>query len=85
MYTQDVDIASNPQSNPILTAARVKAKFTQWTERYPLAYEVAEERRTLAKLDQSMLSDIGITADQARAESRRGFWDLKKIKGPVQR
>jgi uncharacterized protein YjiS (DUF1127 family) len=36
----------------------------------------AGQRRDLARLDAAALSDIGITATQARAEAQRPFWDV---------
>lgn len=32
------------------------------------------QRRALAKLDERMLRDIGLTRDQAQAEARKPFW-----------
>lgn len=33
------------------------------------------QRRALAKLDDSSLTDLGLTRAEALAESNRGFWD----------
>ncbi len=34
------------------------------------------QRRALARLDDDALDDLGITREEADAESRRPFWDL---------
>lgn len=36
---------------------------------------VHASRTKLSKLDDSLLSDIGVTRDQANAEAGRAFWD----------
>jgi len=38
-------------------------------------FSIARERRALAKLDADQLSDIGVSASDARAEARRPLWD----------
>ncbi len=40
------------------------------------ALSVYNQRQSLLKMTESELRDIGITADDARAEARRGFWDI---------
>ncbi len=35
-------------------------------------------RRALASLDDTALADIGLTAAEARAESRRALWDMPR-------
>jgi len=44
--------------------------------RLRLAFGVAAQRHSLSRLDDALLSDIGLTRAQAEAEARRGFWDL---------
>ncbi len=39
-------------------------------------FQVAEQRRKLAQLDERALSDIGITRSQAEFEAGRAPWDL---------
>lgn len=39
------------------------------------AIEIARERRALARLDDRMLRDIGLTEEQADREVRRAVWD----------
>ncbi len=39
------------------------------------AQTVARQRRELARLDDRMLRDIGLTRAQAEQETRRRFWD----------
>ncbi len=47
-----------------------------WIGKLFLAIEVARERRELAKLDDALLRDIGVTRDGAHREIRRSFWDV---------
>lgn len=37
-------------------------------------FEVSKQRKHLAKLDDRMLSDIGLSRDQAEAEISKPFW-----------
>ncbi|MDX1742995.1 MAG: DUF1127 domain-containing protein [Ruegeria sp.] len=39
------------------------------------ALALRRQRRTLAKLDDKALDDIGITREQAKAEAARPVWD----------
>ncbi len=39
-------------------------------------WAVHHQRRSLLRLDDRALRDIGLTRDAARAESRRPFWDI---------
>ena len=41
-----------------------------------MAFEVARERRELARLDDTILRDIGLTRDEAMREAKRSFWDI---------
>jgi len=41
-------------------------------------FQVARERRALARLDDRALDDIGLTRQQALAEARRAFWDIDR-------
>lgn len=36
---------------------------------------LSHQRKSLSELDDAMLSDIGLTPDQAQAEASRPFWD----------
>ncbi len=40
---------------------------------------IYSQRRTLARLDDHQLHDIGITREEAQRESARSFWDLPKF------
>ncbi len=40
------------------------------------ALAVRRERRSLLDLDDHLLSDIGLTRDEARQESEREVWDV---------
>ena len=39
-----------------------------------LFYQRRRQRRALLELDRRMLDDIGVSAQQARQESRKPFW-----------
>ena len=39
-------------------------------------FAVLRQRQALAHLDAARLNDIGVTADEARAEADRPFWDV---------
>ncbi|MGP3698764.1 DUF1127 domain-containing protein [Rhodobacter sp. NSM] len=41
-----------------------------------LAVAAHRQRRALAQLDPHLLSDVGLTADEARAEAARPLWDV---------
>jgi uncharacterized protein YjiS (DUF1127 family) len=43
------------------------AVLVEWLERY-------RQRRALARLDDRLLRDIGMTREQARRETRKPFW-----------
>ncbi|WP_162938073.1 DUF1127 domain-containing protein [Kiloniella sp. EL199] len=40
------------------------------------AFEIREERRSLAGLTPQQLEDIGVNQEQVRQESLRAYWDL---------
>jgi uncharacterized protein YjiS (DUF1127 family) len=40
------------------------------------ALSVARQRHDLAQLDERMLSDIGLSADEAQKEANRAPWDV---------
>ncbi|NNE79529.1 MAG: DUF1127 domain-containing protein [Silicimonas sp.] len=44
------------------------ARFSAW-------YSLISQRRTLSKLDDHLLDDIGISREAARKEARRPVWD----------
>ncbi|WP_419905514.1 DUF1127 domain-containing protein [Kiloniella sp.] len=41
-----------------------------------MAFEVREERRTLAGLTGEQLKDIGLIESDVESESKRAYWDL---------
>jgi len=41
-----------------------------------LAFGVWRERRALARLSDTQLSDIGVSRAQAKAEAKRPIWDV---------
>jgi len=48
------------------------ARAGRWLAR---AHERARQRRALARLDDRLLHDVGLTREQACAEAQRPFWD----------
>lgn len=50
-----------------VVALRFAGAVTQWDQ-------LRRTRRALSTLDDHMLRDIGLTAKQARRESKRHFW-----------
>ena len=48
-------------------------RFSVWAR---LLLDVYRQRRQLARLDQRLLTDIGVSKTQAEQESHRAFWDL---------
>jgi len=40
------------------------------------AFSLSAQRANLANMDSTQLTDLGLTRTQARAESRRPFWDV---------
>jgi uncharacterized protein YjiS (DUF1127 family) len=49
---------------------------TQLLARLRLALAARAQRRALARADDRLLDDIGISRDQALAEARRPVWDV---------
>ncbi|MBL3570731.1 DUF1127 domain-containing protein [Rhodovulum sp. BSW8] len=45
-------------------------------KRILLGLSAARQRRQLVELDDRQLRDIGLTAEEARAEARRPAWDV---------
>lgn len=41
-------------------------------------FGLARQRRELGQLDAHLLRDLGISPEDARSESRRGFWDVPR-------
>lgn len=60
----------NSLTRPNLPARRQTGIFTK----IAVALAVYEERRRLAKLPDHLLDDLGLTRQQALAESDRGIW-----------
>jgi uncharacterized protein YjiS (DUF1127 family) len=55
---------------PVVLTARLGV-----LDRLLTLYSIHNERRALAQMDASRLSDIGVSRSAARAESRRAAWD----------
>ncbi|MEL0436278.1 DUF1127 domain-containing protein [Phycobacter sp. K97] len=57
-----------------LPSARARAR-RNLKDRIALAFALNRQRRALSKLDDTALSDIGISRKAADSEARRPFWD----------
>lgn len=58
-------------SGPTFRSLRVSLPLGRWIR-------VSRERRSLMKLNEHQLRDIGIDAATANGEASRPFWDLPK-------
>ena len=47
-----------------------------WWQRIRQMVALATQRRNLARLDDHLLSDIGLTRHQARQEAQKKAWDV---------
>lgn len=56
-----------------VTRHRLISDFTRWVR---VMWRVYRQRAQLGGLDERALKDLGITAEQARAEAMRWPWDL---------
>lgn len=65
----------SPQMHTARLATRHSAPASGFAARLYTAYMVWRQRQHLARLDAARLDDLGITRDEAEAESRRPFWD----------
>lgn len=63
-----------------LAVARVQSRgnFANVAKRLRLAIVAHHQRAQLARLDATMLADIGVTAQQAAAEAARPAWDVPR-------
>lgn len=65
----------HPGSLAPAPVARGTARPSFW-QRITAWSRVARERRRLLDLDEHILKDIGLTAEEAHREASRPFWDL---------
>lgn len=72
--TQSAGIAAAQDRSPDL-ALRLTA-LASWIKQ---AWSVQRQRKALAKMDDRMLADIGLTRAQAHLEANRSFWDLPTV------
>lgn len=63
-----------------MAVARVQSRGTlaDLAKRLRLAVIARRQRAQLARLDATMLADIGVTAAQAQAEVARPSWDVPR-------
>lgn len=63
-----------------LAVARVQSRGTlaDLMARLRLGMTARAQRQQLLTLDAARLADIGLTADQARAEAARPLWDVPR-------
>ena len=61
-----------------LAVANVQSRGTlaDLVAKFDLALTARLQRRQLARMDSARLADLGLTADQARMEAARPFWDV---------
>ena len=64
-----------------LSLSAVRAPSRSAPRSAPIAtfFAVWQERRALAKMDDTRLRDLGISADDAAREAARPIWDLNCI------
>ncbi len=60
----------------ITTSHSAKCKHIRHRTSFLDLLAVYRQRRALSRLDAHALDDLGITADQAKREARRPFWDI---------
>jgi uncharacterized protein YjiS (DUF1127 family) len=56
-------------------AHKARSRKTLWARLFAIL-ATQRQRRALGRLDQAHLRDIGLTYDQAQAESQRKLWDV---------
>ena len=63
-----------------LAVARVQSSgtFADLIARLRLGLTAKHQRKQLLTLDATRLADIGLTAEQARAEAARPLWDVPR-------
>ena len=61
-------------------AARIPARRGGWGELMLRALHAIEGRRLLARMDDRMLADIGVSRSEAQREATRAPWDLEPIR-----
>ncbi|OUS13648.1 hypothetical protein A9Q97_04690 [Rhodospirillales bacterium 47_12_T64] len=71
-FTQDQDIRSRLETkNKEITTLLGRA--IAWVV---MAFQIREERRTLAELTSEQLKDIGLNQTEVHQEGQRAYWDL---------
>jgi len=68
MHTAQLQLSTETNINVMASLIKAKETVIAWAAKY-------HQRRQLAKLDDRMLKDIGLTREQARKESEKCFWE----------
>lgn len=74
--TRKLERQHQPQRPQSTSPRRRVDALRQFTLFVKTCIEVAKQRHALRKLDEKMLSDIGISRSDAYREYSRPFWDL---------
>ena len=75
MSTYIENIQKNNYSLDLPTCdSEANASFRQFSHTVLLWMQRSKQRKQLARLDARMLSDIGISAEQAKTEINKPFW-----------
>ena len=72
MNNSSVHVSSNTASQPVSSLQALIAQTWQQLQRW---WELAEQRRKLALLDEDALQDLGLSHADVLSESQRSFWD----------
>ena len=68
--------ASLHTSTLAVSRVQMRGSFADFTRRLGLALAARTQRAQLARLDATLLADIGITCHQAKTEAARAAWDV---------
>jgi uncharacterized protein YjiS (DUF1127 family) len=68
--------ASLHTSTLAVSRVQMRGSFAGFTRRLGLALAARTQRAQLARLDATLLADIGITCHQAKTEAARAAWDV---------
>jgi uncharacterized protein YjiS (DUF1127 family) len=72
MNNSSVHVSSNAANQPVSGLQALIGQIWQQVQRW---WELAEQRRKLALLDEDALQDLGLSRAEVLSESQRSFWD----------
>ena len=64
---------------PTVWPRSTRGRLHVWGSAIRMWLERSRQRRALAGLDDRLLSDIGVTLEQARREAAKPFWSASRI------